>query len=87
MTVVSTRSVSPKYAALEQQSASLPLIIRSYTATGLRPGNDGLSMQRRWRSNGGSQVLTRIHSHGVSNSSLEGVDSLANSVPDRSLDS
>jgi hypothetical protein len=44
-------------------------------------------MQLRWRSNGGSQVLTRIHSQGVSNTSLEGVDSLSGSLPVRSLDS
>jgi hypothetical protein len=82
-----TINLLPKYSAPEQQSASLPLIIRSNTATGQGPGNDGLSMQLRWRSNGGSQVLTRIHSHDVSNTSLEGVDTLSNSVPDRSLDS
>jgi hypothetical protein len=40
----------------------------------------------RLRINGGLQVLARIHSYGVSNTPLEGVDSLWSSVPDRSLD-
>jgi hypothetical protein len=35
----------------------------------------------------GSQVLTRIHSHDISNTSLDSVDSLSSAVPDRSFDS
>jgi hypothetical protein len=45
VTVVRTRSISPKCSAPEQQPASLPLTIPSNTATGQRPGNDGSSMQ------------------------------------------